>query len=184
MRSRPEPERPTALDKAALRALAHPSRLRILTHIRTEGPQTVTRLSDLSGESTAAVSYHVRRLAEVDLIERDPDPHPGAHPREIWWRAQVSRSTVEMPEGAATPDAVMAGYLDAVAAVHASRLQSVARAPHDRLPVLSDALVALTAAQLDELTEKLADLLAGYATSTAGERFLVQYQFLPLPLET
>ncbi len=71
-------------DERALEALAHPTRSRILELLRLEGLATATTLSLRIGESSGVTSYHLRRLAEVGLVEEDVER--GSR-KERWWRA-------------------------------------------------------------------------------------------------
>ncbi|WP_420311014.1 ArsR/SmtB family transcription factor [Streptomyces sp. YS-B37] len=87
--STPSPEptddtRRQVSDPAALKALAHPLRLRILRHLGVSGPATSTTLAAALGENTGTLSYHLRRLEQGGFIEDVPDS-PGG--RERWWRA-------------------------------------------------------------------------------------------------
>ena len=50
-------------DVAALRALGHPVRLRILGLLRADGPATATALAQRLGLNSGATSYHLRQLA-------------------------------------------------------------------------------------------------------------------------
>lgn len=70
------------VDAAALRALAHPLRLRILSALR-DGPATSTLLARELRESRGATSYHLRELARYGLIEELADRGRG---RERWWQ--------------------------------------------------------------------------------------------------
>lgn len=72
------------VDERALEVLAHPLRLRLLGLLRSDGPATATRLSDRTGESTGVTSYHLRRLADVGLVEEEVER--GTR-RERWWRS-------------------------------------------------------------------------------------------------
>ena len=78
------------LDSARLRTLAHPLRSRLLTTLRANGPGTATTLAARLGTNTGATSYHLRKLADVGLIEEDPE-HAGG--RERWWRSAHERTT-------------------------------------------------------------------------------------------
>lgn len=80
----PGQERRTISDPGALKALAHPLRLRILRHLGTHGPATSTTLAAALGENTGTLSYHLRRLERGGFIEDAPE-HPSG--RERWWRA-------------------------------------------------------------------------------------------------
>ena len=77
----------------ALRALAHPLRLRLLGLLRTEGPATATGLAQRVGESSGSTSYHLRRLAAAGFIQEVVDQ--GTR-RERWWQA-LHRETAWSP---------------------------------------------------------------------------------------
>lgn len=72
------------LDSRRLHALAHPLRLRLLGALRLHGPETATGLARRLDTNSGQTSYHLRQLAEVGLIEDDPD-HSTA--RDRYWRA-------------------------------------------------------------------------------------------------
>ena len=88
-RENPEPETPETervrLDSRRLRALAHPLRMRLLAALRLFGPATATELARRLDTNSGQTSYHLRQLAEVGLIEDDPD-HSTA--RDRYWRAR------------------------------------------------------------------------------------------------
>src|SRR5690606_19778936 len=50
-------------DAMALRALAHPQRMRMLAMLRIDGPATATALAERMGLNSGATSYHLRQLA-------------------------------------------------------------------------------------------------------------------------
>jgi DNA-binding transcriptional ArsR family regulator len=70
-------------DPRALRALAHPIRIRLLGELRREGPLTASDAGRRIGESSGSASYHLRQLARYGLVEEAP----GARGRERPWRA-------------------------------------------------------------------------------------------------
>ena len=78
----------------ALRALAHPLRIRILDELSAYGPLTATGLGERLGESSGSMSYHLRQLEKHDLV-REVQGRGTA--RERWWERR--------PGGIATPDA-------------------------------------------------------------------------------
>jgi DNA-binding transcriptional ArsR family regulator len=73
----------TVTDERALSALAHPLRLRLLGMLRADGSATASGLAERVGESSGVTSYHLRKLAEVGLVEEDEGR--GTR-RERWWR--------------------------------------------------------------------------------------------------
>ena len=72
-------------DVAALRAFAHPVRLRLLSLLRLDGPATASALARRTGESSGSTSYHLRQLARFGLVE---DAEGAATRRERLWRAR------------------------------------------------------------------------------------------------
>src|SRR5690242_12974406 len=80
-------------DVRAIRALAHPLRLRLLDLLRFEGPSTATKLAALVGESSGATSYHLRMLAQYGYVEEAD----ATDNRERWWRYR--QRPVMLPEG-------------------------------------------------------------------------------------
>ncbi|MFL6040470.1 MAG: winged helix-turn-helix domain-containing protein [Gaiellales bacterium] len=56
-------------DPRALRALAHPLRMRLLGLLRFEGPLTATEAGRHLDQSPANVSFHLRQLAKWGLVE-------------------------------------------------------------------------------------------------------------------
>lgn len=73
-------------DPKVIRALAHPTRTRILHHLMEAGPSTATECAAVVEESPSSCSYHLRRLAEFGFLER-VDTDDG---RERRWRALVT----------------------------------------------------------------------------------------------
>lgn len=69
-------------DLAALRALAHPRRQRILEHLGRNGPATSATLARDLGLNTGATSYHLRELARYGFVEETGE----GRGRERWWR--------------------------------------------------------------------------------------------------
>lgn len=55
-------------DAAALKALTHPLRIRLLGMLRQDGPATASELAVRTGESSASMSYHLRVLAKYAFI--------------------------------------------------------------------------------------------------------------------
>jgi DNA-binding transcriptional ArsR family regulator len=69
-----------------MRALAHPLRLELLDALAREGTLTATRAAELTGESAASCSFHLRQLAKYGFV----DDVPVDAGRERPWRiAQV-----------------------------------------------------------------------------------------------
>ncbi|WP_369217531.1 helix-turn-helix domain-containing protein [Streptomyces flavofungini] len=88
-------------DVAALKALTHPLRIRLLGLLRADGPATATELAAATGESSAATSYHLRVLAKYAFVT-EAEQRDG---RERRWRSVhevtswSSRAMAESPGG-------------------------------------------------------------------------------------
>ncbi|CAL9537217.1 MULTISPECIES: ArsR/SmtB family transcription factor [unclassified Streptomyces] len=93
------PEEPEALDPAALKALAHPRRQRVLHHLSLHGPATSATLARSLGLNTGATSYHLRELARYGFVE---ETERGGG-RERWWRA-VPRDRRFPPRSRQSPE--------------------------------------------------------------------------------
>ncbi|MRX43450.1 winged helix-turn-helix domain-containing protein [Agromyces kandeliae] len=86
-------------DPGPMRAMAHPTRLRLIGILRMDGPATVGMLAQQTGESAGSVSYHVSTLAKHGFVEEAPEL--ARDRRERWWRAaheMTSWDTVEFLE--------------------------------------------------------------------------------------
>ncbi|MGW2563971.1 helix-turn-helix domain-containing protein [Streptomyces sp. NPDC001514] len=70
-------------DAAALKALTHPLRIRLLGLLRQDGPATASELAVRTGESSASTSYHLRVLAKYAFVA-EAEHRDG---RERRWRA-------------------------------------------------------------------------------------------------
>src|ERR1700683_4857459 len=82
-------------DPRALRAYAHPVRLKLVSLLRTEGPLTATRAAELLGESSGTCSFHLRQLAKYGLVEEAG----GGTGREKPWRATALSTSWEAAPG-------------------------------------------------------------------------------------
>lgn len=151
-------------DPRALRAYAHPTRMTLVGLLRREGPFTATRAAELTGESVASCSYHLRILAKYGLVEQAP----GGKGREKPWRA-TARFT-EWPDH--SDDVAVAQAADALNTVVAEQyFERIVRAIEHRhtLPrkwreaeQFGDALLHLTPEELTTLGERMAELLRPY----------------------
>jgi DNA-binding transcriptional ArsR family regulator len=87
------PELPVPItDPQRIRALSHPLRLELLDVLGDAGAATATRCAELTGESVASCSFHLRMLAKYGYIE--PAERSG---REKPWRL-ASRSRTLRPD--------------------------------------------------------------------------------------
>jgi DNA-binding transcriptional ArsR family regulator len=83
-------------EPTTMRALAHPVRLAILTHLQRHGPATATQLSSEVMASPSVTSWHLRHLAKFGLVK---DWDGGKDGRERWWESTSRGFRVEFPQG-------------------------------------------------------------------------------------
>ncbi|GAA3757718.1 helix-turn-helix domain-containing protein [Microbacterium kribbense] len=74
-------------DLAQMRALVHPARWTVLMALYDGEPLTATQAGALTGLTPSAMSYHLKQLAKMGLIERAPKSDDG---RERPWIARGS----------------------------------------------------------------------------------------------
>ncbi|MBB4950212.1 DNA-binding transcriptional ArsR family regulator [Kitasatospora gansuensis] len=89
-----------AQDAAALKALTHPLRIRLLGLLRQDGPATASELAARTGESSASTSYHLRVLAKYAFVA-EATHRDG---RERRWQAVHAVTSWSNEAMAATPD--------------------------------------------------------------------------------
>ncbi|WP_405592251.1 helix-turn-helix domain-containing protein [Streptomyces sp. NBC_01190] len=153
-------------DPKSMRALAHPTRLRLLAELRIRGPQTVGLLSDILGEPVGGVSYHLGQLATHHLVEEVPEL--ARDRRERWWKAAHPRTVLGPADGADDPQraeasqalrhAIIQRYLDLLERYLDSESSLGKRWANNA--VSSDATLHLTPEQLGELKGELEEVAA------------------------
>ncbi|MFF1692131.1 winged helix-turn-helix domain-containing protein [Streptomyces sp. NPDC058257] len=156
-------------DPRALRAYAHPTRMALVGLLRRSGPFTATRAAELTGESVASCSYHLRMLAKYGLVE----VAPGGQGREKPWRA-TARYT-DWPGYSEDPSVAEASHA-LNTAVAERYFERVIRAKEQRhlLPrawqeaeQFGDTFLYLTPEELTGLGERMNDLLRTYEDRNA-----------------
>ncbi|MFJ8203961.1 helix-turn-helix domain-containing protein [Micromonospora chalcea] len=151
-------------DPRAMRALAHPTRLRLLGELRLRGPQTVGMLSERAGEAVGSVSYHVGKLAEHGFVTEAPEL--ARDRRERWWRAAHATTDWDPLELLDDPERRLAGNLLRQAAMqrYVARYQAYLESEADLDPAWvrgttsSDTVLHLTPDELVELRDELSEL--------------------------
>ncbi len=88
------------LDAGALKALAHPLRVRIFDLLSTHGPQTASSLASMLGETSGSTSYHLRTLSAHDLIH---EVEGRGTARERWWELPEGRIDIPGPSQSMSP---------------------------------------------------------------------------------
>jgi DNA-binding transcriptional ArsR family regulator len=163
-------------DPRAMRALAHPTRLRLLAELRVRGPLTVGMLGEAVDEAPGSVSYHVGLLARHGFVE--PAPERARDRRERWWRAAHRRTHWEPLDALGDPErraasgvlrrAVFRRYL----AVLEDYLESEPALPAEWVAAMasSDSVLHLTSGQLAQLRGDLEALSARWQARSDPDR--------------
>lgn len=161
----PSPLRSVRLtDPRALRAYAHPTRMALVGLLRRDGPQTATQAARVIGESVASCSFHLRQLARYGVVEEAG----GGRGREKPWRATAMLTSWEAvpddPAAAAATEALQRAvaelYLEQT--VRWVRQQPQESPEWQKAAQFGDSLVHLTAAELQDLGDKMQDLMRPY----------------------
>ncbi|HEX6360333.1 helix-turn-helix domain-containing protein [Actinophytocola sp.] len=181
------------LDSRAIRVLAHPLRARLLSELRVNGAATATQLAERLHTNTGATSYHLRKLAEVNLVVETGE---GTGKQRFWAPAQESHgwSDTELVDD---PDAMAAsGWLrqhyQSYFAEKVARWED--ERPHWPLAWrdaarASDALITATAEELDELMTELESVMLRFKERFGDEprpgarRVSVQLNSMPIDLD-
>jgi DNA-binding transcriptional ArsR family regulator len=89
-------------DAGAMRALAHPLRLRILGMLRTGGPHSVGMLVQATGAASGSISYHLGTLAKHGFVV--PAPERERDGRERWWKSAHEMTVMHAEDYLGDPD--------------------------------------------------------------------------------
>ena len=164
----------TLTDPRAMRALAHPARIKIWTHLIMQGSATATECAEVAGISPSACSYHLRALAKYEFVEEDPDS--AADGRQRPWRPRiVSFSTENVSENPAADLASRFLVETLRAEAEKTRAQYLARQseyPRDWQQAAGEIISGayVTSAELLKLREQILQLFLPYARLDPAER--------------
>ncbi|RUM17091.1 ArsR family transcriptional regulator [Rhizobium phaseoli] len=160
-------------EPTALKALAHPVRLRMLGMLRIDGPATATQLAARLGLNSGATSYHLRQLAQYGFIEEAPH----ASRRDRWWRASHEITSVPPSDAEGEALELDLAFNQAALSLQVSQMQQAleeyAELPAEwrKATAADDIIIPMTAAQAEALTKRLTDVIleAMRAAPSLGE---------------
>ncbi|KKZ85982.1 transcriptional regulator [Rhizobium phaseoli] len=160
-------------EPTALKALAHPVRLRVLGMLRIDGPATATQLAARLGLNSGATSYHLRQLAQYGFIEEAPH----ASRRDRWWRASHEITSVPPSEAEGDGLELDLAFNQAALSLQVSQMQQALEEYADlpaewrKATAADDIIIPMTAAQAEALTKRLTDIIleAMRAAPSLGE---------------
>lgn len=158
-------------DVKSIKALAHPARLAVIDELFAGRELTATECAEIAGLSPSAMSYHLRALEKVGIVERAEASGDG---REHPWRAAGSKLTVTSDQSLV---AFAAGAI--VGRTVADRLREgfaawIARTPNEDpawrdVGGISSALVWLTHDDAVGVEKAITDLIDTYRGRSAGD---------------
>ena len=163
-------------DPSALRALAHPLRLKIIGALREDGPQTVGALSERLDAAPGSISYHLGTLERHGLVEQAPELARDG--RESWWRASAELTTFDPvrlrrdPAQRTAARAMRQAFVQGYAADQLSYLEHEDELDEEWVAAatISDDLAWLTADELRGLSAELEEVAARWHTRGDRER--------------
>lgn len=153
-------------DPETVRALAHPARVAVLDYLESVGEATATECAKVAGMSPSAMSYHLRTLAKVGLIE---DADSRGDGRERVWRRRVHQFSVQVDQDAPaglklTGRAVIEVYQRRSDEMLHRWLDAAFDEPREWFDQMqfNHTTVIVTPEELTEIKERLAEVLAPY----------------------
>ena len=158
-------EQGRTIEAGALKALAHPLRVRIYDLLSERGPQTASSLAALIGETSGATSYHLRALAAHDLLREVPGRGTA---RERWWERPKGRVTLPGPDDTMSPSNRAAAQIvtaEFFRLRHQTLMEYINRPAAEQPEEWRDAglvmttMLDLTPAQMAELREELTGII-------------------------
>lgn len=187
-------ERSPRLDASALKAYAHPLRLRMIRYLNDHGAATATELAKHLDESTGQTSYHLRQLARHGLVEEDTERGTG---RERWWRSrsfQVDATHLREDPGLSQAAAILLhGVVQDRAEALDRWIGQAETAPQEWIDVSlhSQSTLVLSPAELAEMNQAVGEVVDRFtAVSRARQadgrlegtrRVRAYYDAFPLP---
>ncbi|MBF4163505.1 ArsR/SmtB family transcription factor [Nocardioides acrostichi] len=144
-----------------LRALAHPVRIAIIEQLSLDGPLTATELADRLDETPANCSWHLRKLAEHELVEEAPSEGGRRRP----WRLPVIGLEFQDADDEPETHRAATAFSEMVVGRAVERLrESHERAPREphawrRAATTSQSMAWLTAEELEEVNEAIRQVL-------------------------
>ncbi|WP_431072062.1 ArsR/SmtB family transcription factor [Microbacterium phyllosphaerae] len=156
-----EEEQLRRLDSGALKALAHPLRVRIFDLLSAHGPQTASSLASMLGETSGSTSYHLRTLSAHDLIH---EVEGRGTARERWWELPEGRIDIPGPSQSMSPANRAAAQIvsSEFFRLRHETLMSYVNRPDTEVPegwkdagLIATTLLEMTPTQMEDLKDEL-----------------------------
>ncbi|MCW2497016.1 winged helix-turn-helix domain-containing protein [Jatrophihabitans sp.] len=179
----------------SLKAMAHPLRVEMLRLLQLRQRASVTSLAAELGETTGAISYHLRQLARHGFVEEFTPEADAALPRspgrqQRWWRMAVDEihttgfGMLGDDSTRAAADFVLRDSAEARSRALTRWYETAVEWPAEWQRASSDAddVLDLDPTQTRALADELAALLNKYRAAPKGEgtrRVHLQYATFP-----
>lgn len=177
-------------DPAVMRALAHPARLAVLDLLLAGRTGTATEFAQVCGLSPSAMSYHLRALAKIGLIEEAPSEGDG---RERRWKAASMQLDVDAgpdasPEALEAETALLSAFLVREEAQARNWLERRRDEPEEWVSAvaLNEMWLVVTSDELARINREVTAIVRPYTESQRGRiperarRVVVQYRAIPV----
>ncbi len=162
-------------DPRQIRALAHPLRLRILAYLQVEGSATATRMAQAFGESTAALSYHLRQLGKHGYVQEAIGA--ARNRKERPWRAtafggRIDKALYDSPAGRPAAAALLAQLVEGSTHLFLDFLDHFDEfAPEwRRAAIYQGWTIQVTPDELEEIGRQLGEIVSAYIRFDPAER--------------
>jgi predicted ArsR family transcriptional regulator len=151
-------------DPRALRAVAHPTRLKLIALLRRLGPLTATQAGERIGESPSGCSFHLRSLAKWGLVEEAGGGRGRERPWQATangtvWAARTPSGEVDEAGDLLTRVVVERWFEEAVQWVDRRHEET---AEWSEAALAGDQMIAVTAAELEDINRRVQAILAPY----------------------
>ena len=163
---------PPMSDPRVLRALAHPTRGRILDELGATGPMRAADVGEALGIPANQASFHLRQLAKYGVIV--PAPEAARDNRDRVWRLPDERGfrlevdDIERQPGGKAAVAVFRQNKAAWAHRLVDEVFTFNRKRKDTFTAIVDQTMRLTKAEAEEFMGDVDDVLARWAKKTRG----------------
>lgn len=157
-------------DPRALRAVAHPTRLKLIALLRRLGPLTATQAGERIGISPSGCSFHLRSLAKWGLVEEAGGGRGRERPWQATangheWAARGPSEEVDEAGDLLTRVVVERWFEEALHWVDRRHEETV---EWSEAAVSGDKMVAVTVEELAGINQQIEDLLAPYMKRVAN----------------
>jgi DNA-binding transcriptional ArsR family regulator len=160
-----QPRRPATADE--VRALASAVRLRIL-RLALHNPMTNREIAEGLALNPATALYHVRRLVEVGLLEKQPPQPRAGGGVEIPYVSRGGSWALDIEEHQGMNSATLEAFLDELRQVGVDKIQSAIRFR-----------AILTPERRRELVDKITAVFDEYADDDMGEPWALFFGMHP-----